>query len=762
MDTNKIDIPYIQKYEHELTMNEDVSVYDSNIFSIRQYNKYLNIINDVTHKLGETFYNINDILTIKRHLSHTHPLSIGSLSGNRFIDIKKRLYNLTEDGNLSVLSKKDTDIILSYKFVHFLSLDCYMIVRDMELLKKKNNVFVISKNVYLLDGIICYMKNHLLNYDPKLVTYYLYLENIKQSNNYDNEYLKNNNINPLYIKNGLNKQVFDNINKTNDTLYDLFIIDVNIYIKTLIIGRSSYGFQELLAIIIYGIKKINIGGNIIICSPYIHQKAIINFYIYLRTFFKNIIIKTSDFTYYTDILIYIICEEYKGIDNINKLENVHNELYRNDNTGGYNFSFNKTEYDLFNKYTDHSYNEYNKIASIVKIKETSTVKKFYTNYKNLLIEKYINHTRYINDIYTYYINRNDINYTKKILKENINLAISYAIKKKLSMDKWVDTENIDKIIYEQSIRNFYEQIHSIKSNIVTESKYIIGNYKHIKNGCNVDVIITDYNIKCNRCKPLLKLVNNYETKFDKNIKHNNKNIHNNWIEIKEILDEINILNDTNDKSINILYIDSNNTNIEEYMKYYIDNNKMIPNYTHTTVKYTTDINYYEKYRNTVDILICDYNIINGDNMILILGLILVKNNGNIMIESNINNDMQYLSILYIIHKIYNKVYIYKPVRFVPNTKYYIIGIGKRSLVITEINNLQYILKKMSDGIKIYPVNEIDNKFCEQYRIVKQKILNNNITFNDFYNYVSNNKNKESIKYLKKMIEHYKKYIITKQ
>jgi hypothetical protein len=698
--------------------NINANVYDKNIFPLKTYKKYLDNVILIQQKLGKNIFDIMIMVSpIYFLIYNINTVPYGKNININFNDVITYFEKYSNNKTLVLYNYVDEMSIYFYEYMHVYNL----LNNDI------NNVFIISKNNYILDGILKYNKHHRkkINLSYFLYTYEFDRYPLLKS------YFEENGVNPIVIKHKLYKKTMQYIKKNMIGNYNLFIIDFIIYIKTLAYARSSVNIQTIIQLIFMGLNNLTENATLIINSPVIHQQSILDFFIYIGTFFNSFFTKSCEFSYYGELFLSYI---FKGFNKNNYKDNSEgfSLLYDYDDSYGYNFSFNRNEYNFFKKYTDHPYNDYNKIENIVNLnisqKNTKVIDKIYKQYKSMIKYNINENIKYLVNIMDTYYHRYDLSYIKELSYKNFNIAYEYAIKHNIPLKTNYKKEKILLDIFKKNVHSFNFNLKTIKYEIdINTDNYIIGNY---------DKIVNTFE--------LLKYNKFIHTNYEELDINNKKTIMDN-IYYKEIINLYNNINIFDTYVNKIYYYTNNNDTLLSHTKFYINNHhsNLSPMYKHIKISNN------KKY-NKASILLC-----NGDNILSILyGLLYTKVNGTTILKISLNYNLQMIMLLITFKCSYKKFFLLKPYNIILNNYIYIIGINKVLFTNVEINNLEYIKNQYDNNIIVYPTKKININFYQKYINIIEKIMTTNSDLNDFikfYNINKNDKNNKLEKYLKNIV-----------
>jgi hypothetical protein len=682
-------------------------------------------------------------------------------------------------GNIYSLQNKiiKTKSIVPYTFSHNLSVYTYAILESYGLYKSGFKIMLFASNHFILDGIVYYLKYKSIDNLKKTITFsyktWIY-ENGIQSKKFPAtmSYITTNNISTHYVNKPSDKII------TTTTKFDLVIIDIIIRLEQNFYNRSNYNFQIFLHYLYYGLLYLNQNGNIMLYVPVISNMLIYDFISDLASYFSTAHILIYPIKDVTTIFYMIIMKDYSGEYDINKLSEINNKLYENDNTLGYKYYEGKKLISIMTK-SENKVMDYKKLLEIVFTENLSRLNDMYSlfaNYdlykENIITNSLIMNMRFVNkynlELLPWLNNYNYFKFTFDTLVKDSGFV--YKSELLTNIDNIILSENdsidIPCIDYFDDMYYAYENIHKYTD------KYDDRSYK------NVELYINSIQ---------KELVDILYDKYGVNI--NGHKVSRAWLKMYEIICETNLIDNTN-KNVSGFHICEAPGNFVNSIIYYIKNNTNINEYkwnaqslasdiadfydTYGFIKSTKDKwdladgtgditkksnmkHYLERYKPNLIIGDCgeQWSNSSGKNLAVyqLLYAILFPSESAVIKTYYINTDKMYIALLYVFLSVYEKAYMIKSNQNFWSAEIYIIGKGHKGLSDNNRNVLINIFNKLSNGESIYPIKSIPKTFCKYYRDITQYIHNMHYKSRQFFVYVSENNDQfESNKqYMKNVI-----------
>lgn len=686
--------------------------------------------------------------------------------------------------------------ILVYPFESTKSIYFYLCLKKYKLINVNTQITIFSKNHYILDAILLYMKYTNFQYSRKDISLFLYNYH-SQIKEKTLKYIQDHLLDHVMIDKPLNNNNLKHY-KNRIVQSDVMIIDIIIKIADMPEFRGAYSFQTYFSFIILALYKLNLNGTLIVNTSAISNKTIFDFILYLSCHFdKTEIYETENIEFQRFDPLFFSCiffMGFKGGIDIKNLEAINNTNYENDPEGGFLFQV-TNEADkklLLNK---KLFNVSSKVylSNIINIKESSTI---YKQYKQHIKNKLMLTLFHYSDLYSLYVSKNDTNYIKKICNTSKIEAIYLAKKYNFPLLEWIDktpTEYFNRILLSKIKNIDLSTIYDL-SNV--KDTISLGKFDSLK--CKLCYKFVEYNkfsdlayqyvdkIDIPSYKNIELFINSVQKKLNNRLYHqyhaniNNHTVTRAWLKMYQLLYDTHFIDNLiQDKKLYTFNICEAPGNFISSFQYYIKRNTNITDFRwvaqslapNTAAFYDTygfiaktknhwdlgptntgnitDVNnliyYYEKYKN-VDALISDCGspwsaeVVANDISVfqMLYAILFPRIGGNFIIKTFIANDNKiYLSLIYIAYCIYEKIYIYKSNINFWSPEIYIVGINKKNHVENEI--LLFELAKKPSNEAFYPVNEISDDFIYNYVKISNNIIKNYTYIKKFFVFLVINK-----------------------
>lgn len=754
------------------------TIFDDTMIPINKYNKIAVQINDTLNKIKDL---IPIISVLQQNLYYINPLTNNPrnnesiyIENEKNITYKKdKKHNLYEICNTSDIWKQT--IIITYKFLHSVSIMFHNIIYTHKLIKNKNNILLITKNSNFLSTLCYFMTKQTLD-----IFCLLYIHGIdKQIINNTIEMLNANKIKYNLVNEPLQNSVIEPLINHN-IKYDFVAIDLIILNKydTFINVRNNYAFNTWLSATIIGLSQLKIGGGMFLYIPFITNAVVFEYIIHISQYFKYYKYIHS---YKIDGTLNFMCVIFKNYTHeidVNELKKINDTLYRNDPTGGINYEPSNVNdikilknmgYDT----TKYTYKPQTRLVKLlIDNDKITTLKK---QYKKKIV-KIIKSIKIILFEYEYiYKNYTNETFMKPLLQQNLNYSIYYAKKFDLQLYDWYN------INHDEYFNNIINELSNIDIKMLYPISYnecIIGTFKKInisKTSKQNYTYLSEISeimfhslggINHDNIKEIELFINNKLKDLNRYIKKhysveiNNRYVSRAWLKVHEII-QITQIFDLTKKQITGFHVCEAPGNFIKSIEYYlhIHNIKYKWN-AQTLCKTKSDI--YDEYKfieqtfsqwdfgpekcgditniDNMEYYINKYegkDIFVGDcgeqwtsdvhkNLAtyqLAYALIIPKHGGTFIVKTfSVNFDLQYLSFVCMASYIYEKVYIYKSNINFWSPEIYIIGKNKKNT-----NDYKHIIlnimKEYNKGNILYPINNIPSLFSLEYEFITQQYIN---------------------------------------
>ena len=784
---NKLNYSKIKSCSWKISFDDNVQTIDPEIFSSDTQKLFMNALENYQSLSGEILYfQLCDINTFY------NKTRLFSYNTKNFPGILEKIDNYN----------KNKESILSYRFSAPLSVYVYLFIKndkydkilditkkhfntDAFLYYKKYNQF--SYNPSDIDVFVLgYRKDGIKHRKDESINYF-----IENSINYTiiDYPMNNENISKLPKKKYdlINLDIFLYINIKG---YDLLRTPYNF---ESFIGYLIYSLQNLED---NGTILFSFG---LLCNKVIYDlMAYIGTFFgeaYVIDYNSSKISQIHSQTIYSlSSLKYFIKEKFDKSDCMEHLLKLNKLISQNDPTMGFDFCY-SNPYDIDVLGIKEIPSPCNKkyISSIL----TNVVYEEdpYPDYKDYSKKSYLNVLSKFENNYLLTKKDADPSYINMICKINRDVSIYYAKEVGLPVAEWVEKLPIDyfnEMIKERFINIPVSEIYNFNithynPEIGKFSNIIINEYKLINSSYIISEAVFGYIDSADKksYKDVELFFNNGYKKinsllFSKGIDVNDNIVSRAWIKMYEMLHDTSFFENLTSNNLKIIFLCEAPGNFINSLLTFVKNTR--PNTfidwhaqslksgkqqffdSYGFIKKTKDrwdlgatkdgditkienFHYYlEKYHD-VDAYISDCGMkwcADCESKIsvyqLLYALLLPRVGGNFIIKTHSSNyDKQFLSLIYIIRKKYNKLLIFKSNSNFWSQEVYFVGIGRHSLTKKETNDLIEIADMLDLGKTIYPVKEIPTEFIKEYNVYIYNIIVQSSDIKKLFIFLTKNK-----------------------
>lgn len=766
--------------------------YDDEIFPVNEYLTYKDNLQTTLNQLGDDFFFLAQI---------AEPLALTTTTEKRIkqnVGFSFRLFTM-DDNSLrrstvqQKVDKLNVTKIIPYRLNYYWSIFFYQVFKDHNLILKGDKILLWSKNSLALDAVLYYQKYVNIDNKPENITVYLQNYDTEKDHGVTLKLINQSKINSIMGSQPLTNKELEVLNLQIKGKFNFAIVDLNIIIKELKDFRNNYGLQTVISCILMSMKKLEVGGNLLLFLPVITNKLVLDLISYIGSHFKETHIEDQDIAYFHQQFIFVIMKDYESPIDLAKLYEINKRNYDCDDSGGYIYHVeNEREKELFNV----KYNSSDKASCYLNKVIATKNDSLYSEYREFVKDIYVRKTNLIFDIRN--LHNNPDNLAKK-LKQNMIYSIAYVKKIGIETVDWIDDQGTQNKFFEQTLKNVFNHLDPF----IAKLKY----------GCKVDKILNSKTIKYNNkdnfthlyslsesaykyvdrsnyplYKRAEKMFNFNQKKLQKMI-HLTKGININgqpvsraWIKLWELYKETKYFDNIKTDTIKAFHICEAPGNFVassmEYIKRhpdmsqydwtaqslyegdiwdhygFIENNKKKWDFGKNgsgDITSFKNLEYYlDKYEG-VDSLVGDCGLPwspdadpTKDLSVwqLIYALLLPRKGGNFIIKTYaVNYNLQFLAFLMVACTQYDKLFLFRSSRNFWSPEMYVIGVGNKGLSNEEKEKIMNIAKAMDRGEILYPIEYIPSEFGIEYEYYTQQIINIFVEIKKFFVYLSRNQDK---------------------
>jgi FtsJ-like methyltransferase len=772
-------------YEWNIKTGSEPILFDGDVFSVSLYHDQTTLINKFISLADKEFFNL-ECLPINYLKGFVIPALANDQMKKMRETLKRDMVDKTDSTgkiyNETLSSMKENVTILAYEFESSLSIYFFHLLNRFLQPPKNTKYLCISKNHYLIDGIILYSRLHSQKDVEQNIHLLLYNYNYEPATKVRN-YLETNNIETGLIDETMNN---DWIQKWDSKLEmtDYSIVDMIIGIDELSPIRYSFMFQSEIPAIILSLKKLNKGGVLAINATLIPNKMIFNFFSFLSCFFDEVFI--DDFSeselHTTGQLMHsiVVFKGYTGLDdeNMKHLMELNRMMYELDDTGGYRFNTNDTVIkELFNFKSSQKEDVATEYVTNIFDISSPEIDEQYSKYKEYVKMKMLGSIRNFTQRMDKFLNKDDEKKIGELCKNSKALALYLAKKYEFPLVEWaneIPSNYFDLMIeeYFDNLRYSYQGDLSHTQSQITESQSIQCNncsvlYENDRifdlNYIYVEKINYDHYAKIEMFLKIQQEKLNQKLNDDHQININGYVVKRDWIKFQELITDCELFESyKNVDNVKAFLIGEAPGGFVHSMKYYVDKHTNIKELDWIAQSLSEDVaevydsygfveqtkdrwdmspdgigdimdmstfEYYLKKHKGVDLLISDCSErisrmtpINLNLSIhqMYYALLFPKTGGSFVIKTFVNNSSKlFLSLLLFACNLYENVTIFKSNSDIWEQDIYIVGKNKGTLSNADENILLNCLKGLSKGKTMYPIDNIPDEFIEEYN----KIMN---------------------------------------
>ncbi|ARF10724.1 hypothetical protein Hokovirus_2_251 [Hokovirus HKV1] len=431
----------------DIKFSLESKLFDKEIFPIKKYFKLLKKRKHLNNKMGDNFFLYENLgyffgfllpmqnyvhthdkahdskykLLTYRNLLNSNPENKKSLSfKNLTINNPKikKIFDSIEKNNFSIV--KYSPYTFMFSLSTFLNKYCNI--------GKNDNILILCKTAF--------MPRTMQLYDFKNMVICNYTYNIMNTffeKSIDAFVEENKNVYKHSINESFDMKCIKSINekiKDHNIPISVGLIDLWINHEKITSGRGTLCLQINLSCIYVVLSNLIIGGDLFIHYPYITNKLVYNFFIYIASLFENSkIISTYLHNSFSIILYY---KSYLGNFDFDKFKEIIEKMYLYDASAGLNYQVTNTNEKYLLNIEDANVIHGNYLKSIVVCEESSDL--LYYLYKQMITTVIKQYTQVLNNAYYIYKNREDKTIMKNIIKKNLKYSYKFAIANKFELD----------------------------------------------------------------------------------------------------------------------------------------------------------------------------------------------------------------------------------------------------------------------------------------------------------------------------------------
>jgi len=719
--------------------------------------------------------------------------------------------------------------ITLHKFPSLFNVLTYTIFKKTNLFN--DSVLMICKSTPMHRSLVYYKKYTLYQEPKKInndIKIYLQIDNIRKIY-LDRIFKYYENTNCVTLPSIITNNYIDELQdiKYTTIIIDSPLLINDTY---LLVGNNS-SFQLLISHINLALKFLKKKGNLMINYYSIPNRLVLNFIIYLSKMFEKFYFPNIDELVNMKDTEIIIFENFNPSDKmIKEIYDFNALLQKNDSSNGFDYRISNDielyDYNLKKEVIPN----YKYLTNLIVFNDEKIIHKIYKNYKKYIIHKFEQRINVIDKAIELYEKRNNVNDIEFALNINRLKAIDYAKKYNINIVEWVDSKKVEEY-FNLSLFQYYDNLELYKlfklnkKNNNIKLKISDNIDSELVNSFNTWSILSEnaYEIteKVNKdkFKEIELFFNNRQKDLNKylykecKVNINGRITSRAWIKMQELLTVTkffkNIIRQNKNNNINTVnafhiceapgnFINSCNYYLNSHtdMKYnwkaqslfdsnifdqygFIKNNPDRWDFYDggDVTKYSNFIYYYNKYKNS-DVLISDCGtewIANNDGFQkplpvyeLLYSILLPRVGGNFIMKTIASSyNKQFVSLVYLATIKFKKVYIFKSNNNFWSQEIYIVGKNKSKFTDDEEKILFDMLKELENKKIVYPVQNINDDFCNDYNAIMQDILDQFKITKKFFTFLidyeelfeENNKKlsnasyKKNVKWLKHFMNH---------
>jgi 23S rRNA U2552 (ribose-2'-O)-methylase RlmE/FtsJ len=755
---------------------------DNKIFPVDLCEKYVKFTKNI---------DVKNILYIIRPLTY--------VATKRMYDIVSRekshfdINSVTYEKIIKILNKP----LVSYKFVTGESIKVYGLMYNYMLCDNESKVLVISRNIYMLDGVNYYLKYKLMSNVKKNVHFHFCnVGNSDESIKVTSRYLEKSQIpytsSTEPFNNSEIRKIIDSVDdKYNLVTYDVFFsTNTDTYVQYPDYTKT-HNLYTLIPGIIIALSKLKVGGHLLLYFPLFSQKYMLDVLVYVSHFFKHLkFIHQQSARVLVHVCLFL---NYNGNANLEPLYDINTANFKQ------NPEWKRTiEGPVLNTVFD----------------STIDTDKLIERYRKFCVRAITNSINIYLDAEQLSAHMKNDEYVVSVFYKNLYDTIIYLQEIGLEIPGWVNMpEMYENVVMTRWKRLEIDEVFKIRiagSETINPSKEIQMTYDFNNSKLMSELVyqyLDTYNL--DKYKSIELAVNNMQKNLNRKLfetyKINiaGKYVSRAWLKLYGLLHRTRLLRNHMDNDIlKVLHICEAPGNFVNAINYYIKTNTHIKKYEWTAqslkgseigdeygfiaktkeqwdfgktktgnITESENIKYYaQKYGDSDGVIgdcgdswVSSTQHVNFGYYQLLYALLVPKKNGFFVLKTYMTNfDEKFMSILYVALSKYKRIMIYKSNINFWSPEIYLVGIGFTGITDSERSQ---ILTSVENGTYLVP--EVPVSFCKKYDSIIYRTLVDYIEMKKFIVFLAENKkaydeyypqfmkiiNRKTIQYIESYMSH---------
>lgn len=686
---------------------------------------------------------------------------------------------------------------VSYKFATGESIKMYGVMYNYMLCDELSKVLVISRNIYMLDGVNYYLKYKLIaNVKKNVHFHFCNVGNSDESVKVTSKYLEKSQIPYTSSTEPFDNSEVKRIIKSVDDTYNLITYDVFFGMSENVYEQypdypKTHNLYSLIPGLIIALSKLKVGGHLLLYYPLFSKKYMLDILAYVSQYFKHLkFIQPHSARTMIHVCLFL---NYNGNANVDILYDINDKNFKQ------NPEWKRTiEGPVLDTVFD----------------STIDSGKLIEKYRKFCVKSITNSTNIYLDAEQLLSHIEDDEYVVSVFYKNLYDTIIYLQEIGLEIPGWINMSKMyENIVMARWKRLEIDEVYKLRisgSETINPSKEIQMTYDFNNSRLMSELVyqyLDTYNL--DKYKSIELAVNNMQKNLNRKLFETykisiaGKYVSRAWLKLYGLLHKTRLLrNHMDNDTLKVLHICEAPGNFVNAINYYIKTNTHIKKYDWTAqslkgseigdeygfiaktkdqwdfgktktgnITEVENIKYYaQKYSDSDGVIgdcgdswVSSTQHVNFGYCQLLYALLVPKKNGFFVLKTYMTNfDEKFMACLYIALSKYKRIMIYKSNINFWSPEVYLVGIGFSGITDTERSQ---IIECVENGTYLVP--EVPVSFCKKYNSIIYRNLVDYIEMKKFIVFLAENKkaydeyyqqfmkiiNKKTINYIESYMTH---------